>query len=249
MEEFSLLCGMETNKLIKIFTQPVAIDLPELISHIQDATAADISSSPYFIIKGTKVYPKEIEVYAYIDGIFPDDSVHRNELQQANRGHFYVHRSGKSKEAPYKGRAGVDYCFSNVPGLYYTWLIRGAYIEGKGFILGPSNFRQAILDIYGGNERAFESESFDIHYAGGNLPVLFSERINLGKSVSDEWRSVQFRAVLGDDMFRKERYQQKGNLIENYVRALIASGEWPREDCISRGEAILGYHMSSLQNI
>lgn len=49
------------------------------------------------ILNGAVIIPKEIEVYYYKEGEFSDESVHRNELQQNNMNHFYVHRNGKTR--------------------------------------------------------------------------------------------------------------------------------------------------------
>ena len=54
-------------------------------------------------LNGLIIEPKEIEVYYYKEGVFEDNSVHRNELQAANSNHFYIHRMGIKRTDTYKG--------------------------------------------------------------------------------------------------------------------------------------------------
>ena len=238
---------METDKLIETLSKSSSVSLYEINSLIHAATTVDLSSSLYFSLNGINVYPKEIEVYAYKEGLFPDDSVHRNERQQNNKGHFYVHRFSKSKDAPYKGRAGVDYCFSDVQDLYYTWLIRSAYFEGIGPVYGPCNVRKAILQVFGKDAEQLEKESFEIHSKGNVTTVLFSERINLSERVTDKWRTALLRAVVADDLFKSAKYKQKEALVVNYVDRLIKANLMDRESCIMTGVDILGYRPSALK--
>lgn len=238
---------METSNLINYLANHPSDSINRIIRRIQEATIADLGLSPYFVVNNVKVYPKEIEVYAYIKDVFPDNSVHRNERQQNNEGHFYIHRFSKGKDAPYSGHAGVDYCFSNIPELFYTWLIRSAYFDGKGLIQGPCNFRKALLELYGGGAHAIEEELFNMDFDGGDNPVMFSERINL--TSEDDLKTACLRAVSGDGSFKVATYPMKGVLVENYVKSLMQAGEKSREECIRRGVEIIGYHMSSLQNL
>lgn len=237
---------METYGLINILSQLPAASQRDIETLINAATRLDLSASPYFTVNGIKVYPKEIEIYAYKEGLFEDNSVHRNELQQNNKGHLYVHRFGKTKDSPYKGRAGVDYCFSGEPNLYYTWLIRSAYFEGIGPVYGPSKVREMLLQVYGKGSEMLEKESFDMHLESKISRVLFSERINLGKTVTAQWRSARLRAVIEDESFRSAKYKDKEALVVNYVNNLIQNKEFDKETCIAMGVDILGYMPAAL---
>ena len=61
-------------------------------------------------LNGVIIEPKEIEIYYYKEGVFEDNSVHKNELQTANPNHFYIHRIGTKRTDTYKGGnyPGID---------------------------------------------------------------------------------------------------------------------------------------------
>lgn len=83
-------------------------------------------------INDLEIYPVEVEIYYFKDGVFEDENCHQNELQKNHFGKLYFHRAGRSKKEEAlidtNTYGGVDVCISK--GDYYlSILIRSAYIN------------------------------------------------------------------------------------------------------------------------
>jgi hypothetical protein len=92
-------------------------------------------------INRLKIYPVEVEIYYYKQGVFEDECCHRNDLQKNNFGKLYFHRELNRKtkrrceekealiDTSYYG--GVDVCVSDSEDYYLSILIRSAYIKNR----------------------------------------------------------------------------------------------------------------------
>ena len=189
------------------------------------------------ILNGVTIQPTEIEVYYHNEGVFEDKSVHKNELQQNNARHFYIHRRGRKATDSIKGgnRAGIDYVLSNEENKYYTYLIRSAIINDK-LIIGPNNVLVAIQEATHLDPTDIERTTIQI--VTNNVPgeVLFSKRINLGKN-AEEYSDFKLRAVLCDDAFIQSKYPAKEQMIVDY----IMNGDMSQEQAIEFARQKLGY--------
>lgn len=194
------------------------------------------------ILNGIIIIPKEIEVYYYREGIFSDQSVHQNELQQNNKNHFYVHRIGKTKNDRYKGgnRAGVDFVISDEKGVYYSYLIRSAVINGKT-IYGPHNVLENIKKECNLEYNDIESIPVKVETFGSSNDVILSKRINLGRGFVNS----KLRAVIFDNDFKSSKYKNK----EILIREKIKNGNMPKEEAIDLVKKNMGYVPSSIKEL
>ena len=194
------------------------------------------------ILKDVVIIPKEIEVYYYKEDEFSYESVHRNELQHNNKNHFYVHRTVKSKTDRYKGgnRAGIDFVVSGEKGVYYSYLIRSAFVKEKLYY-GPHKVLEAIKDFSLLDYKEMEDATVVVEESGTPKDVVLSRRINLGKGFVDS----KLRAVVFDNEFKDSKYRDKEILIVEKVR----------EEKISKDEALdfarkyLGYIPTVIRNL
>lgn len=199
--------------------------------------AAEFLTNSKIVINGIVIQPTEIEVYYYQEGEFADTTVHRNELQQKNAYHFYIHRHGKLKSDSYKGgnRSGIDYVLSNKENIYYTYLIRSAIINDQ-LIIGPHKVLVALLGATHLSQTNIESNTIPISTNKVTGDVLFSERIHLGKDAGD-FRNLRLRAVLCDDTFIHRKYPAKEHMITDYIKYT----NMPKEQAIEFAYTKLGY--------
>ena len=223
-----------------------------LIQKLQIETEELLSRGVMISIGDVRIIPKEIEVYRFQASVFEDDSVHQNELQQANPNHFYVHRFGKSAADPYKGRAGVDICLSSTNKLYYTWLIRAAVIEDLDkveFITGISNLRKAILRYTNMTEKQLEDTSLIVSYGYNHDDVLRASRLRLSKDVSKYWEDAQLRFLVCDDEFKNRKFEGKEKPLVDFILREFAAGVKSKEDCQKYCIERLGYTPKDIKNL
>lgn len=187
----------------------------ETIKKLQNDAAQFLSKK--LVTNGVTISPKEIEAYYYKARAFEDSSVHRNELQQNNKNHFYVHRYGLTKSDKYKGgnRIGLDFVISDEENTYYSYLIRSALINNE-LIVGPNNVLKKLLEIC--NISCEDLECINVELVTNNISdiVLFSERINLGKNAC-EFRECKLRAVVCDEFFKKSKYPKKEKMVIDFL--------------------------------
>lgn len=93
------------------------------------------------------LYPTDVEAYYYNENNFPDDDVHKHELQKNNFGKLYFHRAGggRTKDNEYKNfhtqsKTGMDVCLSDNENFYFGVLIKKALIKG-----GEVNYQSHIV--------------------------------------------------------------------------------------------------------
>ena len=217
------------------------------IRKLQDE-ARDFLTSAKMHLGGVSILPKEIESYCFNKDEFRDNSVHRNDLQKNNENHFYIHRWGYSKLDSYKGGsyAGIDFVVSNNPDLYYSFLIRSAVINDK-LIIGPHKVLLEIANASGLGYDEIESKTVSLVPNNISQVVLFSPRINLGKTVSEIYRNCDLRAVLCDEFFRGSKYPLKEKMIDDYLIDKMDRCEIAKEQALDYAKLRLGYIPSILK--
>lgn len=91
------------------------------------------------------VYPIEIEAY-YYNSSFPDDTVHKSELQKNRFGKFYFHRKGRDRDNKILfSRSGIDICLSESDNCFFGVLIRSARVDDKENVInGPQLLAQRV---------------------------------------------------------------------------------------------------------
>ena len=209
----------------------------EILENRLQKEAAEFLVNTKLVLNGITIQPTEIEVYYYHAGEFEDKSVHKNELQQNNAQHFYIHRRGKNATDSIKGgnRAGIDFVLSNEANKFYTYLLRSAIINDL-LVIGPHNVLEAIQEAT--HLKSTDIENTAIRIIKGKVPgeVLFSTRINLGKN-AEEFSNLKLRAVLCDDTFIQNKYPAKEQMIVDY----ILNSTLPSEKAIEFAQKNLGY--------
>ena len=219
----------------------------EMIQKLQ-AEARLFLTESVLVLKGLSIRPKEIEVYYYEKGIFEDNSVHRNDLQKNNKNHFYVHRCGTKSSDSYKGGnyAGIDFVESDTADVYYTYLIRSAIVNGE-IVVGPHKVLEAIQTHSNLSYQEIESKTIEVVQSYANCDVLFSNRINLGKTVDDEFCECKLRAVLCDELFRESKYPAKEKMIIDFLMEKVQVHCMTNEQASHYAKENLGYIPSSIK--
>ena len=221
----------------------------EIIKRLQ-LNAAEFITKYKLTIEEVVIEPKEIEIYYYKEGEFEDNSVHKNKLQEMNPNHFYIHRTGVMASDKYKGSryAGIDLVLSNERGVYYSYLIRSAVINNI-FVIGPNNVLNAIINESGLVEKDIErivvkkSPNESLH------EVLFSNRINLGTTVSEVFLRSKLRAVLCDELYIERKYPAKEKMIVEYLYDKIYQQDMGHEEAMIFAKEKLGYIPSSVRSL
>lgn len=204
------------------------------------------------VVNGVTLYPKEIEVYYFKKDVFEDDSVHRNKLQKNRQYQFYVHRYGVEDTAPYKGgnRPGVDFVVSGDDCCFYTLLLRTVAFENEKPIIGPNNVLKAIAERTKLNYEKLESVNCELKTIDNVMcDVGFSERVNLGKTVSEQFKAAPLRAVLLDEYFAATKYLKKEKLVVGMLLKKIQQSVVSKEQALEHSKNILGYCPSALKTI
>ena len=206
------------------------------------------------VSKRLEIFPKEIEEYYYeINGVFKDDSVHKNDLQKNNKNHFYVHRWGSKKSDSYKGgnRAGIDFVVSDSENIYHSYLIRSAIINGK-LTIGPNNVLKKILEYCKLSNKNSESNYEELENLSITLEpnivsadVLFAKRINLSTGYVD----CELRAVLCDENFRNAKYPGKELMIVDFLSEKVHMQNMTNEEAIQYAKEKLGYIPSKIKKL
>ena len=200
-------------------------------------------------LKGVPIILKEIEIYFYKNEVFEDSSVHRNELQKSRCGHLYIHRWGKKEADPYKGGRypGIDYVVSTSPDEYYSYLIRSAFVVGE-MAVGPHNVLEAIKKATGLTERNIERFSIERVSNISQSQILFSKRINLGKTVEEKYRNYPLRAVICDSLFRSTKYPGKENMVVDFLHDELSHNKMDGKQALEFAKEHLGYAPAAIRN-
>lgn len=186
-------------------------------------------------LNGHIVVPTEVEAYYFNPGIYEDECVHRNSLQQDNFGNLYVHRAKMDGTADdkYKGRAGVDICLSD--GQYkLAFLLRAVQIDDSPErVIGPVNVRKKFIDLLGPDAtmKTIEEQKnillsipeHEVKY------VLYSSRIGLTSGYKD----AELRAI-GEKSLVNKKYRNKEQMARLFLSA------HPDVDSVS----LIGYRIS-----
>lgn len=193
-------------------------------------------------LNGLIIEPKEIEVYYYKEGVFEDNSVHRNELQSANSNHFYIHRKGIKRTDTYKGGnyPGIDYVVSDETDIYYSYLIRSAVVNGN-LVIGPNKVLKTILHQSNMPEAQLEATYIKTIKCDKICDVMYSSRINLGKTVTEEFVGYKLRLVLCDELFLQSKYPKKENMLVEYLYDKVQNHMISKDDALRFAKEKLGY--------
>lgn len=199
------------------------------------------------MLNGVSIMPKEIEVYYYKKGGFEDTSVHRNELQQKNKNHFYVHRRGTKQSDKYIGgnRGGLDFVVSDDKNTFYSYLIRSAVI-GKDMVIGPHKVLERILKHCNLKEEAVESELVELIPNSVSDDVLFSKRINLGKKAG-QFIDCELRAILCDESYVQNKFPAKEKPVVDFLMDKIRTQNMSKERAVDYAKQKLGYVPSAIK--
>lgn len=217
-------------------------NMHEQIKRKLQKEAEQFLTKTQLVLKNLIIAPKEIEVYYYKAGVFEDEAVHKHKLQQNNKNHFYVHRCKNSNS--YKGgnRAGLDFVVSQNEGVYYSYLIRSAMINGVQ-IVGPNKVLRKIKEDGNLDNENLEGELVILRSNNNTNDILFSNRINLTKGFID----CELRAVVCDDAFRQSKYPAKENMIVKFLLEKISQHQMAKDDALEYANNKLGYKPSSLK--
>ena len=212
------------------------------------AEARSFLAESVLVLNGLSICPKEIEVYYYEKGVFEDNSVHRNDLQRHNKNHFYVHRCGTKSSDSYKGGnyVGIDFVVSDTDDVYFTYLIRSAIVNGE-MVVGPHKVLKAIQRHCNLSYSEIESEAVEVVHRYANCDVLFSSRINLGKTVDDEFCECKLRAVLCDELFCVNKYPAKEKMVIDFLMEKVQAHCITNEQALLYAKDNLGYIPSSIK--
>ena len=209
--------------------------------------AAEFLTNFKLSMNGVIIQPTEIEMYYYREGEFEDNSVHRNELQQNNYAHFYIHRWGLEKQDPYKGgnRPGIDFVVSKEENVYHTFLIRSALINNIP-VVGPNKVLKTIKKVSNlADFNEIENTIVDICPENNPYDVIFSQRINLSNNTSPDFLKLKLRAVLCDETwFLKNKYRYKEQMILDFM----SDKEMTKEESFEFARKRLGYIPSDIRN-
>ena len=149
------------------------------------------------------------------------------------------------KSDPYKGGnyPGIDFVVSDKDNIYYSYLIRSAVVKNGEPIVGPHKVLKAIEASCGLEFDEIESVKIEPIPNDTTCDVLFSNRINLGKTVFEEYRNIKLRAVALDEGFRKNKYPAKENLIIEKIQLDNMSND----EALAFAKEHLGYVPSSIK--
>lgn len=216
--------------------------MSNIVSQLQNQ-AVNFLSNHYLLVNGISIFPKEIEVYYFQKGQYEDKSVHRNELQLNNQNHFYIHRWGKGKDDSYKGGnyPGIDFVISHDDSCYFTYLLRSVVIGNGEPVSGPNKVLHAIKDAVGADEKTLESMVIQVVETDSCNEILSSERINLGKTVPDEYRNAMLRFVVLDKYYRAAKYPLKEKMITCNLLQKLQEKRITKEEAIALAKENLGY--------
>ena len=217
-------------------------NLHEQIKRKLQKEAEQFLTKKQLVLKNLIISPKEIEIYYYKAGEFEDEAVHKHNLQQNNKNHFYVHRCKNSNS--YKGgnRAGLDFVISQKEGIYYSYLIRSAMINDVP-IVGPNKVLKKIKEDCHLENENLEGELVELRSNNNTNDILFSNRINLSKG----FINCELRAVVCDDTFRQNKYPAKEHMIVKFLLEKISQQQMTKNDALEYANKNLGYKPSSLK--
>lgn len=223
--------------------------MEHIVKKLQNDVAGFLTSTS-LRMNGITIIPKEVEVYYYKEGVFADNSVHRNELQRNNPNHFYIHRWGHSRLDSYKGGnyPGIDFVLSDNAEEYYSYLIRSAVINNET-IVGPHKVLEAIESMSNLKKEEIEQSSVEMLSHESDKVFFFSKRINLGKEVLKEYRDCELRAVVCDDYFHSCKYPAKEMMVVEFVKRNVEHREMTNKQASVFAKEILGYVPSEIRKI
>lgn len=223
-------------------------DLKEIELQLQLINKFIVTNYMFELSNGLRIYPIEVEAY-FKSSDFNDEFVHGNELQKNNYGRFYVHRTGITKDAKYKGgtRGGIDICLSDSDDFYYGVLIRSAMFNDDTVKFGPNNVYTFIKECDNMDNSVLEKELVlkeaieDRRDQENKSIILHSTRVGLGNKQNDEYKNMNLRTIVGL-LTSSYEYKEK----ENVFRSYMIDKNLSEEDAKKKSIEILGYCPKSI---
>lgn len=224
------------------------------IGKLQEKTISHLFKHCYIQIGNIKINPIEIEVYYFEEGVLEDDSVHKNELQKNNKNHFYIHRFGKGKNNKYKGRAGIDFVWSNKDNQYYTWLLRSVTLEKgeeKTTVVGPNKTLMAIKEWTNLSNEELESAKLELKYESAineNYPIFTSERIGL---VNDSaiFKFAPLRFVTAKSDYHQHKFKLMSKMVINFCQKIYNANAVDKAYCLGLCDKYLKYKPKEIKEL
>ena len=79
--------------------------------------------------------------------------------------------------------------------------------------------------------------------------VLYSSRINLGKTVSENFIRYKLRVVLCDEFYRQSKYPNKENMLVEHLCNKVQSQETTKDKALQFAKEKLGYIPSIIKTL
>jgi hypothetical protein len=201
--------------------------------------AIDFLRNNYLVVNGISIYPKEIEVYYYEQGVFEDIYVHQDKRQRNHPNQFYVHR---------KGRGGCDFVVSDLDKVYYSYLLRSVVIDGELFV-GPINTYDAICSKTGLSGNSLESASVTVESYENNHNVFTTARIGLNPEIdgTKSFLGTPLRLMICDEYYKprhdkkKTHYKGREDAFCTFMKAQIAEHKMTKEEVAKEAKEYLEY--------
>lgn len=177
-------------------------------------------------------YPIEVEAYFYDEDAFPDNHVHRNELQQGRFGKLYFHRRLRNKEGRFLHfRGGCDICLSTNNRVYYSILIRGIKMnDGTTICNSPNKVARCIIGNTTDTQRRIsELEKQVCLIRSENDPrlnrlIIHTKRYGLTTIRSSDFARYNLRALTEfGTQFPHNKYKGKEEIAFSYFSSLNRS--------------------------
>ena len=215
------------------------------VPHTLQNKASDFLKRHYLVVNDIKLYPKEIEVYYYKEGVFEDGYVHRDSMQLNRSCKFYVHR---------KGRGGCDFVLSDSEDVYYSYLIRSVVI-GDDLFVGPINSYEAILAKTGLSGRQLEQATVTVGISDREYNVLRDSRIGLTpkQDIDPFYLDAELRFILCDEYFRprhdkRTHYKRREKAFVKFMLHKMSNQRTlTMNDVVSETKYYLGYIPKTLK--
>ena len=149
---------------------------------------------------------------------------------------------GIKRTDTYKGGnyPGIDYVVSDETDIYYSYLIRSAVVNGK-LVIGPNKVLKTILHQSNMPEVQLEATDIKIIKCDKICDVMYSSRINLGKTVTEEFVGYKLRLVLCDELYLQSKYPRKENMLVEYLYDKVQNHMISKDDALRFAKEKLGY--------
>lgn len=220
----------ELKKLVTRLKKEINNKDNKIVNKLQEINICFLQN---YIIKIDKleIYPIEVEIYYYKQGVFEDKSCHRNKLQKENFGKLYFHRASRSEskdaliDTSYYG--GVDVCISDSEDYYLSILLRSAYIKDRNEkIYIKSGIHRIVNSIT--DELEFLLEKGYIN----NIECKICKNENFLKKIIDDFKFNCFHHERIKKEKKKEIHFDDGYALNTFINNKTILLEISREHSI-----------------